>query len=197
MTSPFRTEAQAFRFLLLVAVGTAAVVVAHAVAGRTVLVVVCVLAAGALAASYLVGRPRPRTLPSAPAHLGPPAERRALLLLVEDAPDEAALAGLRERSDRVLVVAPVGTSALRHWVSDVDRARDRARSRLEDAVSRAQAAQLDATGVVGDEDPLAAIDDALRTFGGDEIVAATSDPELLAALRGRYAIPVTAVSGRR
>jgi rRNA-processing protein FCF1 len=58
-------------------------------------------------------------------------------------------------------------------------------------VSRAREVQLEAIGVVGDDDPLAAIDDALRTFGGDEVVAATSDPELLAALRERYAIPVT------
>jgi hypothetical protein len=62
---------------------------------------------------------------------------------------------------------------------------------MEDAVSRALDARLDASGVVGDEDPLAAVDDALRTFGGDEVVAATSDPQLLAALRRRYAIPVS------
>lgn len=193
MASPFRSEAQAFRFLLLVAAGTVAVVVAHAVAGTTVFVVVCVLAAVAIAAAYLVGRPRAHRLPAAPAHLGPPGERR-VLLLVDDVPDETSLAGLRERADRVLVVAPVGTSALRHWASDIDQARDQARSRMEDTVSRAQAAQLDVSGVVGDEDPVAAIDDALRTFGGDEVVAATSDPELIAALRRRYAIPVTAVS---
>ena len=195
MASPFRSEAQAFRFLLLVAVGTVAVVVAHAVAGTAVLVVVCVLAAAAVAAAYVFGRPRPHGLPSAPAHLGPPGERRALLL-VDEVPDEISLTELRQRADRVLVVAPVGASALRHWVSDVDQARDQSRSRMEETVSRAQAAQLDASGVVGDEDPLAAIDDALRTFGGDEVVAATSDPELIGALRRRYAIPVTAASCR-
>jgi hypothetical protein len=196
MTSPFRSEAQAFRFLLLIAAGTVAVIVANAVAGTTVLVVVCVLAAVAVAAAYLVGRPRTQTLPAAPAHVGPPGERRALLL-VDDVPDEAVLAGLRERCDRVLVVAPARTSALHHWASDVDQARDQARSRMEDAVSRAQAAHLDVSGVVGDEDPLAAIDDALRTFGGDEVVAATSDPELIGALQLRYAIPVTVASMSR
>jgi len=190
MASPFRSEAQAFRFLLLIGAGTVAVVVAHAVAGTAVLAVVCVLAAAAVAAPYLLGRPRPRRLPAAPAHLGPPGERRALLL-VDEAPDEASLARLRGRVDRVLVVAPARSSALRHWASDVDEARKRARSRMEEAVSHARAAQLDASGVVGDDDPLAAVDDALRTFGADELVAATNDPELLAALRDRYAIPVT------
>ena len=192
MASPFRSEAQAFRFVLLIAAGTVAVVLAHWLAGMTVLIVVCVLAAVAIAAAYLVGRPRTHTLPAAPAHVGPADERRALLLLAENVPGRASLAGLRERCDRVLVVAPTDTSALHHWTSDVDRARDQARARMKDAVSRARDARLDASGVVGDEDPFAAIDDALRTFGGDEVVAATSDPELLAALRDRYAIPVTA-----
>jgi hypothetical protein len=192
MTSPFRTEAQAFRFVLLIAAGTVAVVLADWLAGTTVLVVVCILAAVAVAAAYLVGRPRAQRLPSTPAHVGPPEERRALLLLAENVPGQASLVGLRERCDRVLVVAPADTPALRHWASDVDRARAEAGARMKDAVSRARDARLDASGVVGDEDPLTAIDDALRTFGGDEVVAATSDPELLAALRSRYAIPVTA-----
>lgn len=194
MSSPFRTEAQAFRFVVLVAVGAGAVVAADRLAGTAVLVTVCILAAAAVAAAYLLGRPRPRLLQSAPAHLGPPGERRALLLLLDGAPDEAALTGLHERCDRLLVVAPAATSTLHHWVSDVDAARERARERMEDAVSRAQAAQLDASGVVGDEDPLAAVDDALRSFGADEVVAATGDPRLLAALRERYAIPVTGVA---
>jgi len=193
VTSPFRSEAQAFRFLLLIAAGTVAVVLAHAFAGTTVLVVVCVLAALGVAAAYFVDRPVARTLPAAPPHVGPPDERRALLLLAENVPGPASLARLRERCDRVLVVAPVDTPGLRHWASDVDRARSQARARMEDAVSRARDARLDASGVVGDEDPLAAVDDALRTFGGDEVVAATSDPALLAALRDRYAIPVTTV----
>jgi hypothetical protein len=32
---------------------------------------------------------------------------------------------------------------------------------------------------------------ALRTFGGDEVLASTSNPELIEALRRRNAIPVT------
>lgn len=194
MSSPFRSEAQAFRFLLLVAAGTVAVVLAHALAGMTVLVVVCVLAAAAVAAAYLLGRPRAHRLPAAPAHLGAPGERRALLL-VDEVPDEASLARLRDRCDRVLVIAPADTPTLRHWVSDVDAARDRARSRMETVVARARAARLEASGVVGDKDPLLAIDDALRSFGGDEVVAATTNPRLVDALRHRYAIPVSAASG--
>jgi hypothetical protein len=191
VTSPFRSEAQAFRFVLLIAAGTVAVVIAHWLASTTVLVVVCVLAAAAVAAAYLVDRPRTHVLPAAPAHVGDPDERRVLMLLAENVPGRASLTGLRERCDRVLVVAPADTSTLRHWTSDIDRAREQARARMKDVVSRAREVQLEAIGVVGDDDPLAAIDDALRTFGGDEVVAATSDPELLAALRERYAIPVT------
>lgn len=191
MASPFRSEAQAFRFLLLVAAAAVPVVVAHELAGATVLAVVSGLAVATVAAAHLLGRPPARSLPAAPAHLGPPAEHRALLL-VEEAPDEASLARLRDRADRVLVVAPIATSLLHHWVSDVDGAREQARRRMEEAVARARAAQLEASGVVGDEDPLAAVDDALRTFGGDELVVSTSDHELIRALRRRYALPVTA-----
>ena len=192
MASPFRSEAQAYRFLLLVAAGTVAVVLAHWLAGTAVLVVVAVLAGAAVAAAYLLDRSPRRGLPSAPAHRGPPAERRALLL-VDEAPDSESVAALRGRVDRVLVVAPAATSLLRHWASDTDVARERARERMEDALTSLRAAELEASGVVGDEDPLAAVDDALRTFGGDEVVASTRDAELVAALRRRYAIPVTAV----
>lgn len=192
MASPFRSEAQAFRFLLLVAAGTLAVALARWFAGTVVLVVVAVLAAAAVAAAYLLGRPRRRGLPSAPAHRGPPTERRALLL-VDDVPDPEAVAALRGRVDRVLVVAPAATTAVRHWASDTDAARERARARMEDTLISLRTAALEATGVVGDDDPLAAVDDALRSFGGDELIASTRNAELVTALRRRYAIPVTAV----
>ena len=45
-----------------------------------------------------------------------------------------------------------------------------------------------ASGEVGDSDPLQAIDDALRTFGGDLIIVA--DPLVAAAVRDRFDVPV-------
>ena len=191
LRNPFASEAYAFRFLLWTLAAFAAITSAAAMAGTVAALAVCALALVIIAAAYLRrGRPA-RTLPSAPAHLGPPDERR-VLLFVDDLPNEAMLRDLRLRADRVLVVSPVRASPLRHWLSDVDQARAQARQRAELTVARLSAAHIEANGVVGDEDPLRALDDALRTFGGDEIVAATSDEALAERLRDRYAIPVTA-----
>lgn len=191
LRNPFASEAYAFRFLLWTLAAFAAIAGAAAMVGTVAALAVCALALVIIAAAYLRrGRPA-RTLPSAPAHLGPPDERR-VLLFVDDLPNEAMLRDLRLRADRVLVVSPVRASPLRHWLSDVDQARAQARQRAELTVARLSAAHIEANGVVGDEDPLRALDDALRTFGGDEIVAATSDEALAERLRDRYAIPVTA-----
>ncbi len=194
MRNPFRSEARAFRFVLAVAAAAAAGTVAAVWAPTAVAAAVSAFAAAVLAV-YVVGRRRPRRIPAAPPHVGPASERR-LLLVVDDQPDESDLAALRGYADRVLVVSLAGTSPLRHWISDVDRARERADERMEEVVSRLRDSGVDAAGVVGDDDPFAAVDDALRTFGGDEIVVAGGGERLLASLRARYALPVSAGSSK-
>ena len=65
--------------------------------------------------------------------------------------------------------------------------------------SRATAFQ--AEGEVGDGDPLQAIEDALRTFGADEIVISTHpegrshwlERNVVGAARDRFAVPITHV----
>ena len=74
---------------------------------------------------------------------------------------------------RVLLVAPALNSRLRHWLSDEDDARRVAEERLRRSLDRLDEAEIRAEGVVGDADPLQAIDDALRGFRADEIVIAT------------------------
>lgn len=188
MRNPFRSEARAFSFVFVVAVAVAAVAIAGVLAPTAVAVVVAVLAVAGVVAVYLRGE-RTRGIPSAPAHVGSASERRALLL-VDDTPSDESLTGLRGQADRVLVVSLPGTSPVQHWVSDVDGARAQAETRMEDAVGRLQALQVHATGVVAVDDPFGAVDDALRTFGGDEILVASGDADLVARLRERYAIPV-------
>jgi hypothetical protein len=73
----------------------------------------------------------------------------------------------------VLLVAPALNSRLRHWLSDEDDARRAAEARLRRSLDRLDEAEIRAEGVVGDADPLQAIDDALRGFRADEIVIAT------------------------
>jgi hypothetical protein len=192
MRSPFRSEAHAFRLVPVVAAAAAAGTVASVWAPTAVAAAVSALALAAVAAVYLVGGRRPSSIPAAPPHVGPEAERR-LLLVVSEPLDEDSLAGLRGRSDRVLVLSPAATSPLRHWISDVDRAREQASDRMTIAVARLRDLQIEAVGVVGDDDTFAAVDDALRTFGGDEIAVAGGDEALVEGLRARYAMPVARV----
>lgn len=190
MRSPFRSEAAAYRLLLATALAFGAVAVADRAGGASVALVVWAAATAAVLLAYVVPGRRARPLRSAPAHVGAAEERRVLVLAPEPLPP-GALAAIRGRADRVLVVAPVEAPALRRWLSDVDAAREDARRRADDAAARLRAAGADATASVGDADPLRAVEDALRTFGGDEVLVSAGEhgAELADRLRERFALP--------
>jgi hypothetical protein len=107
----------------------------------------------------------------------------------------------RDVRAEVLVVTPALNSPLRHWASDEDDARAAAGERLEASLARLRALGIEAHGAVGDADPLQAIEDALRTFGADEIVLSTH-PEgrshwlergVVEKARERFIVPLTHV----
>jgi len=108
------------------------------------------------------------------------ANRRILVIANRSCPcptlaDEvAARAG--DPPGEVLVVAPALNTRLRHWVSDVDGAIAAARDRLDRAVANLSARGIAARGVVGDSDPLRAIEDALAGFPATEIVLSMHPP---------------------
>jgi hypothetical protein len=101
----------------------------------------------------------------------------------------------------VLVVCPALNSPIRHWASDEDGARAEAERRLAESLAALAAEGVDARGEVGDADPIQAIDDALRTFGADEIVISTHPPgrsnwlekEVIERARERCGVPITHV----
>jgi molybdopterin-guanine dinucleotide biosynthesis protein A len=64
--------------------------------------------------------------------------------------------------------------------------------RAADVVGALGAPQVRVSTVVG-EDPVAGVDDALHTFGGDEILVLPGDDSLVERLRKRYALPVTPI----
>ena len=103
--------------------------------------------------------------------------------------------------EEVLVVTPALNSPLKHWASDEDAARAAAQKRLDASLGRLREAGIEARGEVGDGEPLQAIEDALRTFGADEIIISTH-PEgrshwlergVVTHARERFAVPITHV----
>ena len=102
---------------------------------------------------------------------------------------------------RVLVVAPALNTRLRRWLSDDDAAREVAVWRLQLAVERLTEREVVVDGMIGDADPLQAIDDALAAFPADEVVVSTH-PEsrsnwlarnLVRRTEQRHGLPVTHV----
>jgi hypothetical protein len=129
-------------------------------------------------------------------------ERRILVIANETVGGEELLRILRQKSEgvqeHVLVVCPALNSQVRHWASDEDGARAAAQGRLDASLAQLQRYGVAASGEVGDGDPLQAIEDALRTFGADEIVISTH-PEgrsnwlergVVSGARERFAVPI-------
>jgi hypothetical protein len=201
MRNPFRSEAEAFGFVL-VCVGLFAVVaVAGVLAGGWVaLAVFLVLAAGV--AFYVKGEPKP---PDEPVYSRKGGERKRILVVANETVAGRALRGevvrrAGEDAD-VLVVCPALNSPIRHWASDEDAARAEAERRLAASLTCLAAEGVEARGEVGDADPVQAMDDALRTFGADEIVISTHPPgrsnwlekAVIERARERYPVPITHV----
>jgi hypothetical protein len=75
-----------------------------------------------------------------------------------------------DEAEEIYVVAPTLTTWLQSLAGDIDRARVAADERLHTVFDHMHASGLEAHGVVGDEDQVAAIADALADFDADLIV---------------------------
>jgi hypothetical protein len=74
----------------------------------------------------------------------------------------------------VFLVAPaLVDSALKHHMGDVDDAIEPARERLERSLNELREAGVEASGEVGDSDPIVAITDEIAKFNPDRIVVVT------------------------
>jgi hypothetical protein len=199
--NPFRSEAEAFSFVLVCVALFAAVAVAGILGGGWAALGVFIALAVAVAV-YVKGEPKVRE-PAVWEH-GRGDRRRILVVANETVAGRALRAEVVHRAAEdaeVLVVCPALNSPLRHWASDEDGARARAQARLDESLGALAGAGVAARGEVGDADPLQAIDDALRTFGADEIVVSTHPPgrsnwlekEIIVRARERYDCPITHV----
>ncbi|HEV8686943.1 MAG TPA: hypothetical protein VGQ84_06680 [Gaiellaceae bacterium] len=204
MQNPFRSEEEAFRFLLRSIAYFALIVVAALINKWLGLVVFAVLTAVIVWWLFFRGE-ETRPVQVAPTRHSPEGERRILVVANETVGGRKLLDTLRERAEgvreEVFVVAPALNSPLRHWASDEDPARAQAQLRLEDSLARLREAGVNARGEVGDSEPLQALEDALRTFAPDEIVISTHPPGrshwlekgIVEAARQRFAVPITHV----
>jgi GABA permease len=175
LRNPFRSEADAFRFVWLT-IGYFALIFIGSLINVWVGVAVFVVVTG-LAARWMFRRtPQEAPVKQTPA-ASPPGEYRILVVANETVGGPELLSEIRGRSHgraaRVLVVCPALNSPLRHWVSDEDQARASAQARLDESLASMRAAGLDAAGEIGDGDPIQAIEDAVRTFQPDELIIST------------------------
>jgi hypothetical protein len=204
VANPFRSEAEAYRFLLVTIGYFAAIVLATLIGGRWLgLAVFVVLTVVGL--WWLLRRRPEAPVRTAPPRRGAEDERRILVIANETVGGATLREEIRRRAEgyeeQVLVVCPALNSPLRHWASDEDAARAAAQERLARSLARLSEAGVEARGEVGDAEPLQAMEDALRTFGADEIIISTH-PEgrsnwlekgVVTGARERFAVPITHV----
>ena len=202
--NPFRSEAEAYRFLLLTVGYFALIVAAAAIETWLGVVVFVALTATAIWLWMRSRSDEPALRPSVP-QLSGENERRILVIANETVGGDELLAILRRKAEgvqeHVLVVCPALNSAVRTWTSDEDGARMAAQQRLDASLAQLERDGIQAEGEVGDGDPVQAIEDALRTFGADEIVISTHpkgrskwlESDVVGAAKERFDVPITHV----
>ena len=202
MLNPLRSEAEAFRFLIASIAYFGAIVIASIAGGKWVGLGVFIALSAVVLGWWARARRYERPQKTAP-RPHPAGERRILVIANETVGGHTLRSAILERSldvrEEVLVVTPALNSPLKHWVSDEDGARAAAQERLDASLAQLAAAGVEARGEVGDGDPVQAMEDALRTFGADEIIISTHPPGrsnwlergVVERARERFAVPIT------
>ena len=202
--NPFRSEAEAYRFLLLT-IGYFALIVAASAIDTWLGLGVFVVLSAVVVWRWLRARSIVPVERASVPHRGSEDERRILVVANETVGGAELHEVLRKKSEgvreQVLVVCPALNTPLRHWASDEDAARAAAQERLSTSLAQLTREGIDARGEVGDGDPLQAMEDALRTFGADEIVISTHpegrshwlERNVVGQARERFDVPITHV----
>jgi GABA permease len=177
MHNPLRSEADAFRWVVIIGAGAIAVI-ALTLLTRPVYGVILTAALVGFGAGVAYRSSRGSLPSSVELTRGGDGRHRLLVIANETVGGEALLDEIRTRArgrdSEILVVTPALTaSRAAHWASDVDEAMELARQRLELSLIEIERLGLRARGEVGDSDPNVAIEDALRVFRADEIVIST------------------------
>lgn len=205
MHNPLRSEADAFRWVVVIGVAAASVI------AMTLLTRPAIGAAwGALVIGFGIGvayRSSRGSLPrSVRVSQGGDGRYRLLVVANETVGGQALREEIRNRcrgrSCEILVLTPaLAASRAAHWASDVDEAIELARQRMELSLIEIDRLGLKAKGEIGDSDPNVAIEDSLRVFPADEILISTHpsdrsrwlEADVVERAREEVELPVTHV----
>jgi hypothetical protein len=180
MHNPLRSEADAFKWVVVIGAGAVSVIVLTLLTRPVVgLVWAAALVGFGVGFGYRAARgslPRKVVLTR-----GGDGKHRVLVVANETVGGGALLDEIQQRCRdhdcEILVITPaLPVSRASHWASDVDEATELARQRMELSLIAISELGLRAKGEIGDSDPNVAIEDALRAFPADEIVISTHPP---------------------
>jgi GABA permease len=205
MINPLRSEEDAFRFTVVIAVLVAPIALAAILFGSGVgLAVAGGLGFGIAFALFVLKRDE---RPERAALRRRPRDDTHRILVVAN--ETLSGAGLRDEIEHhakgedteVFVVCPALNTKLKHWTSDDDEARANAHARLQSMLDTLDRDGFTATGDIGDGDPVQALEDGLRVFGADEVIVSTHPPgrshwlerDVIERARERFDVPITHV----
>jgi hypothetical protein len=183
--NPFRSEDQMFKFLGVV-IGAAILIAVGAWINTWLGLAIAVVAVAGVA-WWLLQEPTPGAAEPAPRldSSTPSGIHRVLVV----APPGSSAVSVPDGVTDVVVVVPAVASPTEALTGAVD---DRRAEAEQTSLSLTRALSQDGRNVrgeVGADDPVLAVEDALRTFGADEVLVA-GDNGIVDAIRARVAVPV-------
>jgi GABA permease len=204
MINPLKSEEDAFRFVLIVVALLAPVVIVALFSTTAALALAGGLVLGLVIGLFVLKREEPREK----AALRPRRAdgRHRILVVANETLSGRALrteiAGRQSaRETELRIVCPALNTKIKHWTNEEDQARAQAQQRLEGLLASLRHEGFDAGGEIGDDDPVQAMEDALRLFPADEVMISTHPPgrsnwlehDVVDRARERFDVPVTHV----
>lgn len=183
--NPFRSENEMFRFLGVIIVGAVLIGIGAWINVWVGVAVAIVAVAGVV--WWLLQEPVPGAAEPVPRlQSGTPSGTHRVLVVASPG---GATPTVPDAATEVVVVVPALASTTESLTGAVD---DRRAEAEQTALSLTRALSRDGRSVrgeVGADDPVLAVEDALRTFGADEVVVA-GDDAVAEKIRERVAVPV-------
>src|SRR5919197_2386898 len=206
MINPLRSEEDAFRFTVAVAVLVTPMILAAVLFGSGVgLAVAGGLLLGVVFTLFVMRRDEQPERASVRRRRTEDPRYRILVVANETLSGRALRDEIEHRAaskdTALFVVAPALNTKLKHWTSDDDAARSDAQARLRAMLDGLDRAGFNATGDIGDSDPVQAMEDGLRVFGADEVIVSTHplgrsnwlERDVVRRARERFEVPITHV----